>query len=523
MKVQSAVLMAVALLGFGACSTSSNSPSGMNGVTSNGGGGGTGGSSGSGQQASCSNVSPCGGDVVGTWTVSSSCLKIGGNLDIALAGLDPRSCTNVAISGAVHVSGTWTANSDGTYADATTTTGDVNLELPAGCLQISGTTTTCDGVAAPLQGVGFASVNCQSAAGGGCTCTATIQHMGGIAWLTSDPHTSGNYKTSGNVLTADETTKHSYCVSGNQMTWTPQSMDPSTTGTIVLQSGGTTGAGGASGGAGGAGGTGGMGGAGGAGGAAGAGGGSMAPTEGPCDIYAAANTPCVAAYSTIRRLDSKYTGPLYQVRNGSSSMNTGSGGMTKDIGMTAAGYADVATQDAFCNGSVCTFSLLYDQSGNGNNLPVAKKGLANGGAYSAMDDFESSATKGQLMVGGHKVYSLYMAAREGYRLPAKGKNMPLGTDAQGIYELTDGTHAGTACWGNGAGSGPWFMADFEAGVWAGGAKIGDPGWGGLSDPHPPNPNDPSMKVAFGLGILKTSPSKYAIRAADTQKATDLTT
>jgi hypothetical protein len=82
---------------------------------------------------------------------------------------------------------------------------------------------------------------------------------------------------------------------------------------------------------------------------------------------------------------------------------------------------------------------------------------------------------------------------------------------------------GNGFWGNGAGSGPWFMADFEAGVWAGGAKVGDPGWGGLSDQHPANPNDPSMKVPFGLGILKTSPSKYAIRAADMQKATDLAT
>ena len=46
-----------------------------------------------------------------------------------------------------------------------------------------------------------------------------------------------------------------------------------------------------------------------------------------------------------------------------------------------------------------------------------------------MPDFESSATKGSLTVGGHKVYSLYMNAREGYRLTAEGKGMPaaLGT------------------------------------------------------------------------------------------------
>jgi hypothetical protein len=548
MKVQSALLvMAMSFATIGACSMHSDTPGGMGGGSSGTQTAGTGGSSGGGQ-ASCDDVMACGGSVVGTWTVSSSCLKLSGKLDIAAAGLDPRSCTNPTISGSLQVTGTWTANADGTYTDGTTTTGDAKVELPAGCLQISGTTTNCEGVNSPLSGVGFDSVNCQSAASGGCTCTVKIQHVGGVGLLVPDPQKNGNYTTSGNTLTADGMAPYSYCASANKLTVSPQSTNPGTTGTIVLESAATTGAGGAGGSAGG-GGAGGAGGSG-MGGAGGAGGGPIiGNTEGPCDIYAAANMPCVAAYSTVRRLNSKYTGPLYQVRNGSSSMNTGSGGMTKDIAMTADGYADTAAQDAFCNGSVCTFALLYDQSGNGNNLPVAKKGLSNGGAYSAMDDFESSATKGQIMVGGHKLYSLYMAAREGYRLQAKGKNVPLGSAAEGIYELADGTHSGTACcwdfgnvttdptkyatmntlffgsafWGNGADPAPWFMADFEAGVWAGGSKVGDPGWGALNDPHPKNTNNPSMKVPLALGILKTSPSKYAIRAADTQKATDLTT
>ena len=511
----------------------------------------------------CTGITACGGDVVGTWTASSPCLKLSGNLDISAAGLDPAACVNPTISGTLMVSGTWTANSNGTYTDGTTTTGDVQIELPAGCLKLSGTMVTCDRIAAPLTGVGFESANCQSAAaGGGCTCTAKINQKGGAGLLSPDPQAEGNYKTSGNSLTmavgiADA--NYDYCVSGNQLTLAPQTMGPPTSGTIVFQKGDSTGTGGMTGAAGmtGTGGGGGdMAGTGGPVGVGGGVGGSTGGTtgqtdnaEGPCDIYAAANTPCVAAYSTIRRLNSQYMGPLYQVRNGSSSMNTGSGGMSKDIGVTADGFADTAAQDAFCSGSVCTFSLLYDQSGNGNDLSVAKKGLSNGGAYAGMDDFESSATKGMLMVGGHKVYSLYMAAREGYRIMTKGHNVPLGTASEGIYELADGTHSGTACcwdfgnvttdptkyatmntlffgvafWGNGAGSGPWFMADFEAGVWAGGSNPGDPGWGSLNDAHPANPNDPSMKVPFAMGVLKTSTSKYAIRAADAQQATDLTT
>ena len=40
----------------------------------------------------------------------------------------------------------------------------------------------------------------------------------------------------------------------------------------------------------------------------------QARPPGPCDIYAAAGTPCVTAHSTVRSLSSRYDGPLYQVR-----------------------------------------------------------------------------------------------------------------------------------------------------------------------------------------------------------------
>jgi hypothetical protein len=230
-------------------------------------------------------------------------------------------------------------------------------------------------------------------------------------------------------------------------------------------------------------------------------------------------------------------------------MNTGMGGTgTKDIGMTADGYADTATQDTFCSNTTCTVSILYDQSGNMNNLTSAPAGPSGNGARSGDPDYESSATKLSLTAGGHKVYALYMNEYEGYRtgIGVKGKNMPLGNSSQAIYELADGTHAGGACcwdfgnvttnpsqyhtmntlffgtgfWGKGAGNGPWFEGDFEGGVWAGGAKSGDPG---ASDGKTINSNDPSLNVSFAFGTLKTSPGMYAIRVADESKATDLTT
>src|SRR5580704_10793364 len=49
---------------------------------------------------------------------------------------------------------------------------------------------------------------------------------------------------------------------------------------------------------------------------------SRAATQGPCDIYAAASTPCVAAHSTTRALYAAYDGPLYQVKRSSDGATT---------------------------------------------------------------------------------------------------------------------------------------------------------------------------------------------------------
>lgn len=252
---------------------------------------------------------------------------------------------------------------------------------------------------------------------------------------------------------------------------------------------------------------------------------------GPCDIYAAASpaTPCVAAYAMTRLLNSKYTGPLYQVRKGGNALGTG--GTTQDILATANGIADGASQDTFCSGATCTVSILYDQSGKGNNLKVAPAGCYSGTA--SEPDYESSATKKSTTLGGQKVYALYMIAHDGYRNNS-ASGMPTGTASQGIYEIADGTRVGPACcwdfgnastnncygptgsmnalyfgtgyWGSGTGSGPWFLADLEAGVWAGGT--------GASNVK--NNNLPSSNVPFAFGILKTSASNYAIRVGNAQ-------
>ena len=481
------------------------------------------------------------------------------------------SCETAPVTGTLQVSGTWTANANGTFTDATKTTGTEKLTLPVACLTLSAAKVTCDRLAAVMEGAYYETVNCTDSADGGCACTATVNQTGTMGFVVSSANTDGNFTTANSTITiTQDSTSYAYCASSNKLTITPQGTSPITTGTIVLQSGSSTGSGGATGGggstakggstgsAGGAsanGGGSGLGGSSGAGGKTGAGGttgpdggtanggttGTGTRGTGPCDIYAAANMPCGAAYSMVRALSSTYSGPLYQVRNGSSSTNSGTGGTTRDIGMLGDGYADSAAQDAFCT-STCTVSVLYDQSGNKNDLVRGSKGPTGNGARSGENDYESTATKLSITAGGHKVYALYMAQYEGYRtaLGVTAKGVPSGNKDQGIYELVDGTHFGTQCcwdfgsvspdpskyvtmntlffgkgfWGSGAGStGPWFGGDFEGGVWMGG-----------SDKTPgANSSNPALGVSFALGILHTPVAKYALRMADLSTASDLTT
>ena len=44
---------------------------------------------------------------------------------------------------------------------------------------------------------------------------------------------------------------------------------------------------------------------------------AQALTPLPCDIYASASSPCVAAYSSVRALYDTYSGSLYQVTRAS--------------------------------------------------------------------------------------------------------------------------------------------------------------------------------------------------------------
>ena len=97
---------------------------------------------------------------------------------------------------------------------------------------------------------------------------------------------------------------------------------------------------------------------------------------------------------------------------GSSIRSATLRGTTKDIGaVTAGGVADAAAQDTFCAGTTCVITVVYDQSGKGNDLGYQGSTQGPGSAASTPgegDDRES------LTVGGNKVYSLYINPGNSY-------------------------------------------------------------------------------------------------------------
>ncbi|MEV6041820.1 arabinofuranosidase catalytic domain-containing protein, partial [Nonomuraea sp. NPDC052116] len=164
---------------------------------------------------------------------------------------------------------------------------------------------------------------------------------------------------------------------------------------------------------------------------------SQAAASQSCDIYAADGTPCVAAHSTTRALYAAYNGSLYQVRRSSDNA-------TQNIGLlSAGGYANAATQDSFCARTTCVITVIYDQSGRGNNLTQAPPGGFSGPAPGGYDNL-AVATAAPTMVGGHKAYGVFVAPGTGYRNNSTN-GVARGDQPEGMYAIFDGTHYNGGC------------------------------------------------------------------------------
>jgi non-reducing end alpha-L-arabinofuranosidase len=249
---------------------------------------------------------------------------------------------------------------------------------------------------------------------------------------------------------------------------------------------------------------------------------------GPCDVYASGGTPCVAAHSTTRALYSAYSGPLYQVKRSSDSATT------IIAPLSAGGVANAATQDSFCAGTTCLITIIYDQSGHGNDLTDAPPGGATSGPGPNGYDNLASATGAPISLNGQKAYGVFIAPGTGYRNNA-ATGTATGNEPEGIYAVLDGTHYNGGCcfdygnaevsshdtgaghmeaiyfgdcnvWGTGAGSGPWIMADLENGLFSGESAKN-------------NPADPSISYRFVTAIVKGEANQWAIRGGNAASGT----
>lgn len=219
--------------------------------------------------------------------------------------------------------------------------------------------------------------------------------------------------------------------------------------------------------------------------------------HGPCDIYAEAGTPCVAAHSTTRALYAAYNGPLYQVKRESDG-RTLNIGVIKPSGTDSGGYSDARAQDAFCANTICVIQRIYDQSGKGNDLLQAGPGTFKGPAKGGFDT-QPIADMAPITISGHKAYGVYIMPGMGFR-NNNANGIAINDEPEGIYYVVDGKHYDNGCcfdygnsstngravgtgtmettyfgtstaWGRGSGPGPWIMSDMEAGLFSGrGAK-----------------------------------------------------
>ena len=214
---------------------------------------------------------------------------------------------------------------------------------------------------------------------------------------------------------------------------------------------------------------------------------AAARPKGPCDVYAAAGDPCVAAHSTTRALYASYDGPLYQVVRQSDGKSLDIG-VVQPSGADAGGYADATAQDAFCANTACWITRIYDQSGKHNDLTQAPRGGFSGPALGGFNNVPV-ADMAPVTMMGHKVYGVFIEPGMGLR-DDDPKGTAVDDQAEGQYWVINGRHFNSGCcfdygnaeidsrdddngtmetayfgdapyWYHGTLPGPWIMTDQE--------------------------------------------------------------
>jgi hypothetical protein len=155
--------------------------------------------------ATCAAFTPCGGDVVGTWSIKNTCVTGGGG------GGFVEDCPGATTSvDGLKATGTITFNANMTTTENVAISGAMKMNLPASCLM----GLSCAQVDAALKAAvlsdpdaPFSAVSCSGSSG--CTCSVTFK---GTAVMEMD-----TYRISGNKLIDGDGEEQEYCVSGTTL------------------------------------------------------------------------------------------------------------------------------------------------------------------------------------------------------------------------------------------------------------------------------------------------------------------
>ncbi len=183
------------------------------------------GSSGSG---TCGKVAPCGGDIVGDWTIVDACLSFNG-----ASPLGDFCPSGTVDAGGINASGMVSYRSDLTYSATITLSGTIALNIPISCLTIQGVTLTCAQLdQAAKQALidnpdpSIQSIGCEGP--GDCVCTAQMTPQTSMS--------NGSYTTSGTSLIQNGGAASTYCVQGSELHVMSMSMGSlNVSGDTVLQ------------------------------------------------------------------------------------------------------------------------------------------------------------------------------------------------------------------------------------------------------------------------------------------------
>jgi hypothetical protein len=159
---------------------------------------------GSGANDNCGQVQPCGGDVVGAWTLARACPSA-----VAYTAQAAESCLGSSVSSISQaVSGSVTFNADLTFRlENASNTLATNNSFPLSCQALTACTDLDRHEANTLQSIDTTCTGTTT-----CACESTVSTSGQTA--------TGSYSTAGSTLTMvldGVTTTLGYCVEGNRL------------------------------------------------------------------------------------------------------------------------------------------------------------------------------------------------------------------------------------------------------------------------------------------------------------------